>query len=609
VIAVISPKGGVGKSTTTALLGMALALVRGNQVAALDANPDSGNLADRLQEQPSPWGAPELQLAAARITRYSDLVPYLTFSGSGLCAVRSGPGPGERLGPAEYRTLIDLLCRYCGVVVVDLGTGLREPAFQSVVEAADAVVAVTGPGADSAEVLVEGVDWLSRRYPALFRTVTGVVNAVPRGDGARQASKIAAELAGWVPAVVQVPADPHLAGGGVTDWARLGPRTHDACLELAATVIGTVPAAEGRRRPGTGPDAPRKAGAGGPHAGDPHASGPHASGPHGGAPSGGGLYAGAPYAGVPNGGPAVAAVATPEPPARTAVWRLGPRPGEPGRGDRQRAAWRRAIGAPVTTPKIIAVFSQRGGVGKTTTALHLGHALAMVRGDPVVALDANPDFGNLVARVGGPYSAHGAGDLLRSVGQVTRSADLLPYLTQAQSGLWVARSDSGPASRLGADEYRRLLRLLTRHSPLVVVDLGTGVREPAFLAIAEAADALVAVAEPASEAADTAVDALDWLSQQAPDKARVCTLVVNSARPGRSSVDVPALATANGLFVDQLARVPHDQHLAAGGVSRWALLSSQVQDAYLWLAAGIVSLLTDPDNENQAIPGKGIPHG
>jgi hypothetical protein len=85
--------------------------------------------------------------------------------------------------------------------------------------------------------------------------------------------------------------------------------------------------------------------------------------------------------------------------------------------------------------------------------------------------------------------------------------------------------------------------------------------------------------------------------------------VVNSARPGRSSVDVRTLATANGLFVDQLAQVPHDPHLAAGGISQWALLSSQVQDAYLWLAAGIVSLLTDPGNESQAIPGKGVPHG
>jgi MinD-like ATPase involved in chromosome partitioning or flagellar assembly len=243
VIAVVSPKGGVGKSTTTALLGGVLARLRGDLVAALDANPDSGNLAARLREPHSRLGAQELHRDAGQVTRYSDLVPYLTTSGSGLCAVRSNPDADARLGPAEYRALLSLLSRFYSIIVVDLGTGMREPAFQAIIEAADAVVAVTGPAFDAVEVLAEGLDWLSRQFPAIFRTGIAVVNGIAPGSRAPDPARIAQTLEDWVPAVVQVPRDPHLAGGGVAQWAMLRNRTQDAYLELGATVIDALPEA------------------------------------------------------------------------------------------------------------------------------------------------------------------------------------------------------------------------------------------------------------------------------------------------------------------------------------------------------------------------------
>ncbi|HEY9416704.1 MAG TPA: AAA family ATPase, partial [Pseudonocardia sp.] len=47
-IAVSSLKGGVGKTTVSAVLGLTLAEYRGDRVVAVDANPDAGTLADRL---------------------------------------------------------------------------------------------------------------------------------------------------------------------------------------------------------------------------------------------------------------------------------------------------------------------------------------------------------------------------------------------------------------------------------------------------------------------------------------------------------------------------------------------------------------------------------
>src|ERR1019366_5628217 len=43
----------------------------------------------------------------------------------------------------------------------------------------------------------------------------------------------------------------------------------------------------------------------------------------------------------------------------------------------------------------VAVMSLKGGVGKTTTTVGLGSTLAVLRGDRVVAVDANPDRGTL----------------------------------------------------------------------------------------------------------------------------------------------------------------------------------------------------------------------
>jgi MinD-like ATPase involved in chromosome partitioning or flagellar assembly len=54
VVAVVSPTGGPGKTTMTALLGMLLAELRRDPVLALDANPDLGDLRDRLADESAP---------------------------------------------------------------------------------------------------------------------------------------------------------------------------------------------------------------------------------------------------------------------------------------------------------------------------------------------------------------------------------------------------------------------------------------------------------------------------------------------------------------------------------------------------------------------------
>ena len=71
----------------------------------------------------------------------------------------------------------------------------------------------------------------------------------------------------------------------------------------------------------------------------------------------------------------------------------------------------------------VAVLSLKGGVGKTTTAVGLGATLASLRGDRVIAIDANPDRGTLSDKVRLETAAT-VRDLLNERDQVSRYADV-----------------------------------------------------------------------------------------------------------------------------------------------------------------------------------------
>jgi len=241
IIAVFSPKGGVGKSTTTIELGHVLAQVRGDLVAAVDANPDSGNLVKRMREPYSTYGIDDLHRDASRLSRHSDLLPYLTQDDNGLSVVRSATGAGERLGPEGYRQVLDVLSRFYTVILVDLGTGMREAAFLSIVDRADALVAVTHPTFDAAEVAIEGIDWLRRRFAGKIGAGTLVLNAIEPRYPKVNADRLATEFGKHMVHVLRVPRDPHLARGGAPQWTLLDNRTQDAYMVLAATVIDGMP--------------------------------------------------------------------------------------------------------------------------------------------------------------------------------------------------------------------------------------------------------------------------------------------------------------------------------------------------------------------------------
>ena len=140
----------------------------------------------------------------------------------------------------------------------------------------------------------------------------------------------------------------------------------------------------------------------------------------------------------------------------------------------------------------IALLSLKGGVGKTTITATLGATFASIRGDRVVAVDANPDRGTLSQKV--PLETPATvRHLLRDAEGIEAYSDVRGYTSQGPSRLEVLASESDPAvsEAFSSDDYTRTLEVLERFYSLVLTDCGTGMLHSAMSAVLDKADVLV----------------------------------------------------------------------------------------------------------------------
>jgi putative peptide zinc metalloprotease protein len=236
-IAVISRKGGVGKTTTTLMLGHTFASLRGDRVVALDGNPDAGSLGYRVRRETAAT-VTNLLADEQEIVRYADIRSYTNQAPTRLEVVASDDDPRitTALGEEDYRRAIALLERHYNLILLDTGTGVLESATKGILQLAEQIVVVMSPSLDSARAASSTLDWLNENgHAELVRNAIAVVNAV-REEGLVEVDKIKEHFAGRCRTVVQVPWDPHLSAGAETQVDRLRPVTRRAYLEVAAAV-------------------------------------------------------------------------------------------------------------------------------------------------------------------------------------------------------------------------------------------------------------------------------------------------------------------------------------------------------------------------------------
>ncbi|MGW6657558.1 AAA family ATPase [Rhodococcus sp. NPDC055024] len=243
-VAVLSLKGGVGKTTTTATLGSMFASIRGDRVVAVDANPDRGTLSQKIPLE-TPATVRNLLRDENSIEKYSDVRGYTSQNQHRLevLASDSDPAVSEAFSGVDYTRTVDMLEKFYSIVLTDCGTGLMHSAMQAILEGADSLIVVSSGSVDGARSASATLDWLDAHgYSRLVTTSVAVINAVRPRSGKVDLPRVVEHFEQRCRAVRLIPFDPHLEEGAEIDLDRLRPNTREAVLELAAVVAQDFPA-------------------------------------------------------------------------------------------------------------------------------------------------------------------------------------------------------------------------------------------------------------------------------------------------------------------------------------------------------------------------------
>ncbi|KRQ27988.1 secretion protein EspI [Mycobacteroides sp. H001] len=258
------------------------------------------------------------------------------------------------------------------------------------------------------------------------------------------------------------------------------------------------------------------------------------------------------------------------------------------------------INLPVRGDYRIAVLSLKGGVGKTTTTFSLGATFASLRGDRVIAVDANPDFGTLAQR--GPDETRStARDLLRDP-DIHRYSDVRRHTSQSASRLEVLASERDPAaSELFSEaDYLAVMRILQRFYNIILTDCGTGLMHSAMAGVLGEANAIVLVTSPAIDGARSALATLDWLDHHGYSHlVRQSVVAISSSRPGASSIDLEQLSRHFLTRARAVHIVPFDNHLSEGSEISLDLMGKKTRLAFMELAASVADGFYEGGNTRQ----------
>lgn len=244
---------------------------------------------------------------------------------------------------------------------------------------------------------------------------------------------------------------------------------------------------------------------------------------------------------------------------------------------------------PVRNDFRIAVLSLKGGVGKTTVTVGLGSVLASLRGDRVIAVDANPDLGTLARRIPA-QTASTVRDLLQDP-HLERYMDVRKHTSQALSRLEVLASERDPAisEAFNEDEYLRVIEILENHYNMILTDCGTGLVHSAMSGVMKMATSLVLVTSPALDGAQSAVATLDWLVAHGYEQLASQTVVVIAASKSKNSpVDINMMREYFLGRTRAVQIIPYDEHLAVGGFIDLDDMQPATRASFLELAATLV---------------------
>jgi MinD-like ATPase involved in chromosome partitioning or flagellar assembly len=241
-IGVISPKGGVGKTTITALLGALLSYTRQDRVVAIDAEPDYGSLGSVVTPDHEFFVDDVLDILDEGDLTVAELSASLGRGPDGLMVLPAPNDPSrlERLDAYAYSRVITHLKQKAEVVLLDCGTELQEPSTQAAIRSADQLLLISDADPSTATLVAQAAKLLRISEAPMML----LVNKLPR----RSAQVDLDALGSLVPdaagmwTVESDPATSARVADGTLTWKEPVGRCGVSIRELACLVASQWPA-------------------------------------------------------------------------------------------------------------------------------------------------------------------------------------------------------------------------------------------------------------------------------------------------------------------------------------------------------------------------------
>ncbi|WP_397427794.1 MinD/ParA family protein [Pseudarthrobacter equi] len=242
--AILSLKGGIGKTSTTVGVGLTLAEFRGDAPCAIDANPDSGDLVERalgegIYQQASPRTITDLLENIESIDSLTALARYMHHAGRlHLIAGEQDPEVSDSLTAEEYLRIRKLISAYYSVALTDCGTGVTHNAMSGILQSADNLVIAAGYAVSGAKRARSTLQWLAGHgYEDLARNAIVVITDKDEVSSRVDKDAIEEHLAGICRQLIAVPHDRGVADGDLVTLEVLKPDTRRAYKEIAAAIV------------------------------------------------------------------------------------------------------------------------------------------------------------------------------------------------------------------------------------------------------------------------------------------------------------------------------------------------------------------------------------
>ncbi|MBX7444925.1 MULTISPECIES: MinD/ParA family protein [unclassified Arthrobacter] len=242
--AILSLKGGIGKTSTTVGVGLTLAEYRGDAPCAIDANPDSGDLVERalgegIYQQSSPRTITDLLRNIESIDSLTALARYMHHAGRlHLIAGEQDPEVSDSLTAEEYLRIRKLISSYYSVALTDCGTGVTHNAMSGILQSADNLVIAAGYAVSGAKRARSTLHWLaSHGYEDLARNAIVVITDKDEVSSRVDKDAIQEHLSGICRELIAVPHDRGVADGDLVTLDVLKPETRRAYKEIAAAIV------------------------------------------------------------------------------------------------------------------------------------------------------------------------------------------------------------------------------------------------------------------------------------------------------------------------------------------------------------------------------------